>query len=264
MTKTQLPDPVRGSDLIPRFIEESHRIGETFRPLKLLAMDIVHRAMVECYGDNYSIRCMECTMGFKSIFTKWGIDGFIVMGALCIPNIEPRMDLLTATWAGFWGKDHHFWAMTRFHEFVDLGMSQNHLHPVSLLRSPLQPPAVWFSVTKPFPHFIRLMPFALMGEARSSDEQPRMEVYLRRVDELLDQAMIKTYQPGDIVFTGAPFATSIDDLNRLANAGDPWCSRAHLFQDIPQPEWVAARIKELETGSLASRLVQPDFQPLER
>jgi len=241
-----------GEEHLQFVLSENVKEEVTNIALQHWVLTIVHKAMVDFYGKDYSTRCMECAMGVHRVLAKYDLAGPITMGALCIPMITP--DQLLWGWAGFWGLDHHFWATTKKGEIVDLAMSQNHLHPKTSQKNQMQPPAVWFSVKRDWPDVIMHMPQVFLSAAVSENDQATMEKYLERIDRIEVSMRRRKLREVDVAFSGAALVSGLPDFDRLMGEGDPWCSRAHHFFNIPKPKWVADRIEELRAGMLESRL----------
>jgi hypothetical protein len=78
--------------------------------LRRLVASVVDRAAHEHYGAAYSMKCLQTSHAVLLLLDRLKIGGVLCEGALCAALVyeETRAD----GWGGFWGANHHVWAMT--------------------------------------------------------------------------------------------------------------------------------------------------------
>jgi hypothetical protein len=212
--------------------------------IRQFVFTVVDRALCDHYGSNYSIRCMQSTFGILDVLSELGIKGRAWGGAVCVAGVTTS-NPFEINWHGFWGDDHHIWAVTEHMELIDLTISQLHVHPASTDRRYEPMPAIWWNPIDRWPPVLKYLPDGVVKRALSADESADLAAFRERVlrlkTELIDSLSV------DDVLHFEPILYGPDWANTLTTTGHSWLVKSLTIQDhkIPLPDWVAAREREL-------------------
>lgn len=225
---------------------KSRQMGQTSLFLRRLIFSTVDRLAKNRYGEDYPIRCLQTSVAVQSLLASLGIRSELWLGALCAAG--PHEDPTAATWAGFWGQDHHVWLRTEFNELVDLSVSQLHLHPRSIRDDGIAMPPVWWDDIGGWPPIIRYLPDSRIGEVSlpAPDETDLAEF---RTDIMVAFGEQTKHARVDQITFG-PILDNVDTMNRLTAQGHPWLvgALAFLGHGVSFPPWIQAREAELNAA----------------
>jgi hypothetical protein len=224
-------------------VAESKANRETTPFLRRFVLRIVDQSLRDIFGDNYSIRCLQSSIAIQTLLSEFGIGSRVFSGAVCLSRAT-KGDPFQLGWAGFWGDDRHAWVATDFVEFVDLTISQVHLHPASSHDTDEAIPAIWWHPADIWPPIIKYLP---EGEAQPDlppDEANELERLITRLHEVKEQVM-RTCDPKDSLFE--PILYGPKHLQEMVAAGYPWLVKSLQIQrqGIPMPDWVINRDREM-------------------
>ena len=229
---------------IDRQIEKStaaKRTAPFLRRLVFQTVDIVSRSH---YANDYAMKCVQTAAATKMLLANMDIDSRLTMGAVCFPKILVGGQF--AGWTGFWGKDHHVWLETEFNKVVDLSISQLHEHPRTIGRE-MQTPAIWWEQKNGWPPIIRYLFDTCAGgvDLGNPRDQASYEQFLENVQVKFSSTLADKIVE-DVTFS--PLLGDVDQLNIWTKDGHPWVIGAQTVLDrqIPFPEWIANREKEIE------------------
>ena len=212
--------------------------------LRRLVAQVIDQAASEHYGLSYSMRCQQASQAARNLLANMGVEGKVCLGAFCAPAIYE--DHRYAGWGGFWGADHHAWAMTQFFEIIDLSIAKTHLHPRNSRADGIAMPAIWWDDASFPPSVIRYLPDTTFKSAAFEDEKATEDfaVFEKRVADVF-QRTLSSKQVNEVIFE--PVIENISSMQLLHNKGNPWLNRALIFQqrNIPFPDWIVEREAEL-------------------
>lgn len=240
-------------------IQNSFRFRRTSPFLKRLIFSVVDRVAESVYGDHQSMKCMQVSQGVIDLLAEFNISAKLYAGALCAAEIWDNGK--SGSWGGFWGQDHHFWAVTEFGEFADCNMGRLHEHPALRRPDAIPIPPVWWSEIGSWPPVIRYLPDTVVHHIELDDDsEVKLFNEFRETLKTEFSHVIGSAEAQDIVFR--PILEDMNTMNALHERGEPWLNAAIMFQDheVPFPEWIRLREKELtaaykEGRSAPSRLI---------
>lgn len=216
---------------------------QTTPALRQLVFAIVDQVARQHYGSVYSIKCLQTAAAVKSLLSRLGIESQLWMGAVCAAEVfrEPGV----VAWGGFWDKDHHIWLATEFYEYVDLSISQLHMHPRRRRSDAIPMPPLWWSDIGSWPRVLKYLPDAPIHMGLECQEDiDDMKAFQAEVDSTFDTML----QHGDVekVAFGAILGGP-ETMNALYEQGNEWVVRAFVFQErsIAFPDWIRDRETEL-------------------
>lgn len=165
------------------------------------------------------------------------------MGAVCAAEVfrEPGV----AAWGGFWDKDHHIWLATEFYEYVDLSISQLHLHPRRRRTDAIPIPPLWWSDITSWPPVLKYLPDTPIQMGLECQEDiDDMKAFQQKVDSAFDTML--SHDNFEKIAFGAILGGP-ESMNGLYEQGNEWVVRALVFQErsIPFPDWIRDREAEL-------------------
>lgn len=213
--------------------------------LKKYFLTLTSIKLINHYGENYSDRCLQASLGIKYLLACSGIRSYLVTGSVCIPNasMSPR----EIGWQGFWGQDHHYWLLNEFGELIDLAIHQVNLHPRSLRTNRHDPHPIWWNNCRYLPSFIKYLPLKAYKIRQTFHleeplENEKMVTFLESIKRENIQ-FPKNY-------TAPKFEkvlSNMDNLIEWDNQDDPWTNSMRLFNDnpLPLPSWIIQREREL-------------------
>lgn len=210
-------------------------------------LSLAHRALVEVYGTDYSVRSLQASECIRRLLDRLEIKSVVWAGMLCVARVYP--DLGEVGWAGFWGDDPHVWLVTEFGELVDLTVSQLHQHPAFQRADSPPVPALWWRPLDKWPPIIRYLPTGRVAIRLPAVDQTQLKCVC---DTALRQLECEINGPRASATDVGPILTDIDCLNDLDREGLPWLRDCQLFQTVPPPlpGPVAQRYQELLGGEL--------------
>lgn len=222
-------------------LRASEREGRTRPVLRSLILGSVAQALREHYGENYADCCMQSASAVVRLLKRCGIDGVLVQGEACFGQVlGPRL-----TWVQFGGRPErfHFWSMTTFGELIDLTVHQAHLSPGADPGGAPCPALWWDDATRMHAAF-RYLQAPSQGRIAvrlpDSEEQRRFEAFMAGAEQAFEDHLRSGWRP-----QLPEVASSIEDLYRLSQVGDPWASVAWRFEKLPLPTWAQQRLSEL-------------------
>lgn len=234
-----------------KFLQEhgakSKARGSTTAFLKHFTFTVVDRALRRHFGDNYSIRCLQGSVGAQLVLAEAGIVSRLWMGAASYAlgfAGEPKPPRVFR-FGGFWGEDHHVWCTTEFYEFVDLTISQLHRHPRTSRRDTLPVPPLWWNVNPGMVPTVKYLPQGPVGGLQLEPEEDREhQAFVKCVLPCLEEVM------SGIDSRAIDFGTILEGtgtLDRLTEIGDPWVTQAKVYYDlrVPHADWVEERERAL-------------------
>ena len=212
--------------------------------LRRLVASVVDRAAHEQYGAAYAMKCLQTSHAVLLLLDRLNIGGVLCEGALCAALVHE--DSRADGWGGFWGANHHVWAMTQFGEIVDLSISQMHRHSRSDRTDGIPCPPMWWDDKAFALPVIRHLPDNFFKTIAFSDETgaPDLAAFESRVRRIYEETLAgETVE--QIAF--GPLLENIDGARSLHRQGHKWLSRAIAFQErkIPLPRWVSEREAEM-------------------
>lgn len=217
-------------------LEVSRAARATSRFLKVLTFQIVKRALIERFGENYSYCCLQSSVAIKQVLENFGIKSSLIMGGVCLPLVSKGVEFKSG-WNGFWDQHHHFWIITEFDEIVDLTIAQINLHPDALGPDCVDPYPVWTSDSKIYSNVFLYLP-KVPGWDGPVDRQ-----FLLSVQGHTDSyvANPSRYLEADMIIL-----EGIKTFNDLFPR-DEWArkTRQALEDRDPLPSWVAKEIQRL-------------------
>lgn len=217
--------------------------GQTMPALRELVFSIVDQVARQHYGSTYPIKCLQTAAAVKSLLSRLGIKSQLWMGAVCAAEVfrEPGV----VAWGGFWDKDHHIWLATEFYEYVDLSISQLHLHPRRRRADAIPMPPLWWSDIGSWPPVLKYLPDTPIQIGLEFQEDiDDMKAFQAAVDSAFETIL----QHGDVekiafgAILGGP-----ETMNALYEQDNEWVVRALVFQEqsIDFPDWIRDREAEL-------------------
>jgi hypothetical protein len=218
--------------------------------LRRLVASIVDRAARERYGDAYAMKCLQTSQAVLTLLDRVGIGGILCEGALCAALLyeDSRAD----GWGGFWGANHHVWAMTPFGEIVDLSVSAMHNHPRSGRKDGIASPAIWWDDKRSAPPVSRYLPDNFFRSIAFNDAAgaPDLAAFQTLVVEIFEATLLS----GDIGQVG--FEALLENMHSaeaLRRQGHPWLARALAFQAMnpPLPTWISRREADIAAAARA-------------
>lgn len=225
-------------------IDRSKQEGKSDILLRGLVFSIIHEALCQQYGENYSDKCLQSSVGIRALLKSFGIKTEIFGGAVCLP-ILGKGESTEIGWQGFWGESHHIWTITEFGELVDLTITQLNLHPISKgSLDRCDPPALWWDDIVSWPSFIHYLPNAPIDIQLPDDEMDDLLRFEKRVLELKEETLKKE---GMGTMAVPRVISGPATLERLYQSGDEWAEKCLVFQDLEfeLPAWIQIRHKEL-------------------
>lgn len=221
----------------------SIRERRTSEVVRCAVVGAVHSALVERYDGDFSERCLQASFAIRRTLEVLGIRATPWAGDLCVVetfwNPPPEW-----SWGGFWDQDHHVYVVTEFVELVDLSICQLHRHGARRRPDGHAPPMVWWDdVTTPAP-VLRHLPRARINHGLVGAEAEDLSELLQAVEGLVNPDALATDMPS---YPG-PVVSSVHDIARLAEGGDPWAIGAFTaaaHPDFAFPPWIQERDKEL-------------------
>lgn len=219
----------------------SKAVRRTSPFLQELTFQVVDAALTAHYPKDHAIRCLQAAAGVQRVLSALGIAARLYGDALCVAEVSA---LGIVTWGGYWGTDHHIWAVTQFNETVDLALSRLHLHPSKVGFGFIAVPAFWWQ-EEGLPETILYLPNAAIVPSLPPEEDAVYKAFLARVDTIL----AATIAAGRVGY--APILRNAQSFRDLLLARDPWVLATMPFYGrreppVPFPTWVEARLKELE------------------
>jgi hypothetical protein len=231
------------NELLKSEVAASKRQGKTTRFLRQFVLRVADASMRQVYGDNYSIRCLQASIAIQTILEDIGIRSHLLYGALCVSKAT-RGEHFDLGWAGFWDRDHHVWVAVEFFEFVDLTISQLHLHPAGPYDTDEPIPAIWWHPANTWPPIIKYLPDGVPDIQLSGEDEECLRALRASLPESKLHVM-RTCESSDTLYE--PILHGIDHLQELTEGGHPWLRKSLLVQeyDIPMPPWVEERERRL-------------------
>jgi hypothetical protein len=230
--------------------ERSRAQNKTTPFLRRLVLSVVDRVAREHYAAAYPMKCLQTSSAVLRLLERLGINGVLCEGALCAALVHE--DRTADGWGGFWGSNHHVWAMSQFGEIIDLSLSQIHRHPAIRRTDRLAPPAMWWNGDARGLSAIRHLPDNFFLRIGFNDEAGAADLALfeERVTQAFDQTILAK-QVGDIAF--APLLENIDGAQALFERGDAWLKGAVALEQsgAPLPAWIVERQSALEAAARA-------------
>jgi len=241
---------VNGAMIKPGFlqkqVQKSRRDGHTTQFLKRLIFSIVDRALHEHYGGDYPQKCLQSSVGIQMVLKKLGIGSRLWTGSACFAQAYKHAPEKTG-WAGFWDRDHHVWLVTEFAEFVDLTISELHLHP-SFSRRDAEPiPPIWWDEAARWPRTIAYLPegaVASVFQFETREETEDLDRFKGLVLSTMGQYLTER-RVEDVIY--GPILEGENSMNSLHDQGHPYLVKTLIVQQlgIPFPAWVQQRMAEL-------------------
>lgn len=210
--------------------------------LKKVMFCVVSRTLSKVYGENYSTRCLQSSIGIMSIFEMFEIKSLIVEGAVCFATVYGDNPYKFG-WSGFWGQDHHYWVMSQFSDIIDLSISQLHIHPSKKIsnQTPLLP--VWWSPVDVMPSIFRYLP-KIYGKAKvglEGEEKRLLEEFKRQLRIEIESGVVNIE---DIENTN--ILTGLHKLDELYVDGNIWIRTVlEINEMLAFPEWIQKEEKRL-------------------
>ncbi|SFR37995.1 hypothetical protein SAMN04488073_0110 [Marinobacter gudaonensis] len=231
------------NSFIKKQIEKSKRERRTSDFLRRLIFFVVEKSLIEHYGDDYSMKCLQSSVVISKILNDLGIKSREFVGAVCVSQVFKDSTRLPS-WNGFWGEDHHAWTITEYGEVVDLTISALHAHPMSKEYNQVPMPPVWWGDTEHWPQILRYLPEGAVKLDLPENDAEDLEEFTARVLKELEQTL-HNKSVDEVEYS--PILHGIDALNKLHESGHPWLRGSYVLQEanIPHPPWVAERERQL-------------------
>lgn len=99
--------------ILDKDVIESKGNKSSGKVLQNFIFSVVEEALISVYEENYSIRCLQSSLGIQRTLNKFGINSKIQVGACCFPIVS-GINPYQISWGGFWDKDHHVWLISDF------------------------------------------------------------------------------------------------------------------------------------------------------
>lgn len=231
------------NDYLSRQIDSSRADGRTTLFLRNLAIFVVRSALRRHYGENYSIRCLQASLGFKRVLERIGLKSDLWTGDVCFAQAfaSPPFEMC---FSGFWDKDHHIWLLTEFKEIVDLTIGQLHRHPASTRSDALEIPALWWDDISRWPATIRYLPSGRVTVQLPETDAIDLSAFELVLNSTLD-GVLEQLDPDDI--PEYPLLHGPSALNELHSKGHPWVTATADYQtsEVPLPDYMSKREQEL-------------------
>jgi hypothetical protein len=224
-------------------MKKSHAEGRTTHFLRRLVFSIVDKALLEHYGPEYPLKCLQASVGVQLVLDSFGIQSRLFTGAVCFAQVYEG-DETALGWGGFWDQDHHVWVVTEFRELVDLTIAKLHLHPVLSRPDAIPIPALWWDEITTWPRTILYLPEGSVTIELPEEEMADLDLFTRKVrstkDRILNQSSFDQVSFSPILY-------GPKSLNTLSRKGNLWLQRTLKFQElnIPFPPWVQRRQQEI-------------------
>jgi hypothetical protein len=218
--------------------------GETSNFLRQLVLSVVDAVAMKHYGSAYPLKCLQVSAAIQAVLNRFGIGSRLWLGAVCVAEVFDEAG--QESWGGFWGGDHHVWLVTDYLEYVDLSISQCHLHPRCRRQDGVPIPPIWWSDVTQWPTVLRYLPDSPIKIGLEGEDAADLNEFLTTVMAALDRHLTtRTVQ--DTQFRR--LLSDAASMNEGFDQGNPWLVRAIVFQEkgIPFPAWIRTREQELRT-----------------
>ena len=205
------------------------------------------------------MKCLQCFVAIKQLLHEFGVESRLWVGAVCEAEVFEEAGWIG--WGGFWDQDHHIWLVTEFAEFVDLSISQLHLHPRRRRSDGIPIPPIWWSDIGTWPCVLRYLLDSPAGFAFNETDQADLELFLAKGTTSFDDCALEI-EVGSPAF--GPILHGSASMNELFEAGNAWVTRSIVLQhmSLPLPLWVQEREQEFldahKRGQRASSRLAPN------
>ena len=203
----------------------------------------MEKSLIEHYGDEYSMRCLQSSVVISRILNDLGIKSREFFGAVCVSQVFEDSNRMSS-WNGFWGDSHHVWTITEYNELVDLSIGAIHAHPKSKEHKQVPMPPLWWSNIEYWPYILRYLPEGPIKLNLSESETKDIEEFTARTLKELEKTL-NNKNVNSIEYS--PILCGKDSLNELYESGHLWMRGSYLLHEsrIPPPVWVSKREGEL-------------------
>jgi len=229
-------------------INKSKEYKSTQKLLQDFVFSVVEESLTNVYGENYSIRCLQSSLGIQKILKEFGINSSIQIGSCCFSVVEGT-NPYQIVWGGFWDKDHHVWLLSEYFEIIDFTVSKLHLHPFRNGKNLANPiPPIWWAPASIAPPIFKYLPNKLninLVPKLEEEENNELLRYFDKLDEIKSKKL-KLLEEGYVPHEFEAL-TGIQKLNELYESGNNWLNGSLIIQEqrIPFPDWIIEKEKEL-------------------
>lgn len=218
--------------------------------LRNFVFSVIEEALINTYGENYSMRCLQSSLGVQKILNDFGIKSNIQIGSCCF-SIVNGTNPYEVNWGGFWDKDHHVWLISEFFEIIDFTISKFHLHPCRKDKKELQQiPAIWWAPADISPPIFRYLPdnpLSIVDPRLEGEENENLIRYFAELDDIKTRRL--NLQEKNIELKEFETLTGVQKLNEMLDNGNNWIRGSFLIQEknIPFPDWIREKENKLLT-----------------
>lgn len=230
-------------------IRKSKTNKRTTLELKKYLLTLTSNELINHYGENYSDRCLQASLGIKYLLACLGIKSHLVTGAACIPTASKLHHDIG--WQGFWDQDHHHWLVNDLGELVDLTIHQVNLHPRSANTQRYDPPPIWWNNCSNVPAIIKYLPqttynFRQTFTLEEPQENEKMIAFLESIKSE-NSRFLKKYSDSKF----EKVLCSVSNLAEWETEEDSWTKGMRYYNDnfVPLPHWIIMREQELLQSS---------------
>ncbi|MFA6238137.1 MAG: hypothetical protein WC635_12460 [Bacteriovorax sp.] len=227
-------------------IRTSKKNKRTTLELKKYFFTLTSSLLSNHYGENYSDRCLQASLGIKYLLSCAGIESFLVQGALCIPVI--RKEHFEFGWQGFWDQDHHFWLITEFGEHIDLTIHQANIHPAFTGSKQHTPTPIWWNNFSNMPSVLKYLnltiyPAKQSVELQEKEENEALQSFLANI-----KSKNTKFQREYTQSSFEKILSTSEDMILWENQKDPWLMGLRIYNDNPIefPNWIVEKEAELQ------------------
>ena len=227
-------------------IEKSKKEKSITPFIKYLIFSILEDSLVEVYGSNYSMKCLQSSIATRELLNDLGFHSKLDYGSCCFSIVRGQYPY-NLTWGGFWDKDYHIWVITEYHELVDFTISQMHLHPKLDLQVKIEPILpLWYSPIDTMPSILKYLPqdFNIVVQEKLSGQD---KVDLDSLLALAKKKLILARENNQYRMYEKFIIENPSVLEHLLKNGNVWMKGSVMMQQkqIPLPAWIQNKEKEL-------------------
>lgn len=226
-------------------IDKSKRDNKTSYFIRKFIFKIVDEALIEVYGENYSIRCAQAAEAIKLLLEEFGIKSRIFTGHVCLILTYKVNNHYKFHWGGFWDDTFHMFNVTQFEEIADLTISQLHLDPANIKKKPLAVLPFWWQPLDKWPPIVMYIPEAPAKYGIPDDDKENFKSFITKVKDRKEYYLANS-DSSLIDYTDVIY--NIDSLNILTEIGNPWLKILSEFmkqQKFTYPDFFQKKDREI-------------------